>query len=137
QQRVIHLAFALVLIFLTRPTGRRRNAAPGAIDIVLAAATVVATGYLIYEDRALTMRLGVAYERDIVLGAMLVLVLLEATRRVAGTALPFLCAVSIVYAYFGPYMPRAIAHAGFTLEDIAVTLYLTTEGIFGVPLAVS
>src|SRR3546814_18846169 len=34
-------------------------------------------------------------------------------------------------------MPDAIAHAGFSLEDVAVSLYLTTEGIFSIPLTVS
>ena len=137
QQRVIHLAFALVLIFLTRPLGRRTGRGPGLADLVFVAGVLVTSAYLVYEDQALSMRLGIAYERDVVLGTVLVVVLLEATRRVAGVALPLLAALSIGYAYFGQYMPAMIAHAGFGLEDITVTLYLTTEGIFGVPLAVS
>lgn len=136
QQRVIHLAFALVLIFLIRPiAGRARR--PGIVDLVLVAGTLVTSAYLVYEDQALSMRLGIAYDRDVVLGTILVVVLLEATRRVAGIALPLLAALSIGYAYFGRHMPAMIAHAGFGIEDITVTLYLTTEGIFGVPLAVS
>lgn len=137
QQRVIHLGFALVLIFLARPVGPRDRGNPGLIDLVMVLGVVVTSAYLVYEDKALSMRLGIAYERDVVLGTILVVILLEATRRVAGLALPLLAALAIAYAYFGPYMPSMIAHGGFTLEDITVTLYLTTEGIFGVPLAVS
>lgn len=137
QQRVFHLGFALILIFLSRPFARSTEDGPGVVDLVFAAAAFLSTAYLIYEDRGLAMRLGVAYDRDIFLGTILVIILLEATRRVAGLALSILCGLSIIYAYFGPHMPRAIAHAGFDLEDITVTLYLTTEGIFGVPLAIS
>ncbi len=137
QQRVIHLAFALVLIFLTRPAGSRARGRPSLLDLMLIGGVLVTCAYLVYEDKALSMRLGIAYDHDVVLGAILVVVLLEATRRVAGVALPLLAAISIAYAYFGPYMPRMIAHAGFGVEDITVTLYLTTEGIFGVPLAIS
>src|SRR3546814_13589284 len=67
----------------------------------------------------------------------MVVVLLEAWRRVAGLPLPIIAGLSISYAFLGRYMPDAIAHAGFSLEDVAVTLYLTTEGIFSIPLTVS
>lgn len=137
QQRVIHLGFALVLIFLTRPFARPIEDGPRLADLGLAALAIITTGYLIYEDRGLAMRLGIAYDRDVVLGTILVIILLEATRRVAGLSLSILAGLSILYAYFGRSMPRPIAHAGFDLEDITVTLYLTTEGIFGVPLAIS
>ncbi|MCC7426047.1 MAG: TRAP transporter fused permease subunit [Alphaproteobacteria bacterium] len=135
QQRVIHLGFALVLIFLGRPLGARRT--PHLLDIALCILSLVPSVYLVFEDAVLDMRMGIAYQRDIVLGAILVVVLLEATRRVAGFALPLLAALSIAYAFAGQWLPNAIAHAGFTFEDVTVTLYLTTEGIFSVPLAIS
>jgi len=135
QQRVIHLGFALVLIFLTRPLGGRRR--PHALDLLLCLLAVVPSVYLVLEDAELDMRLGIAYQRDIVLGAILVLVLLEATRRVAGIALPLLGGLSILYAFAGPWLPDSVAHAGFSLRDVTVNLYLTTEGVFSVPLAIS
>lgn len=135
KQRVIHLGFALVLVFLSRPLFR----APGLrlIDVALAVLALVPSIYLVVEDHALDMRMGIAYDRDVILGTIMIVVLFEATRRVAGLALPIIAGLSIIYAYFGRQMPDAIAHAGFSLEDIAVTLYLTTEGIFSIPLTVS
>lgn len=135
QQRVIHLGFALVLIFLSRPLGRRST--PGPVDLLLIVATLAASAYLVWVDESLSLRMGIAYDRDIVLGTALIVVLLEATRRATGWALPIIAALSIVYAFAGPYLPRAIGHRGFGLEDVAVTLYLTTEGIFSIPLTVS
>lgn len=135
QQRVIHLGFALVLIFLVRPLGRRDQ--PGVIDLLFVALSIVPSVYLVIEDAVLDLRIGIAYDRDIVLGTIMVLVLLEATRRVTGIALPLLAALSIAYALFGRWAPDIIAHRGFGIDDVVVTLYLTTEGIFSVPLAIS
>jgi len=135
KQRVIHLGFALVLIFLSRPLFNAPR--PRILDITLAILALIPSVYLVVEDHALDMRMGIAYDRDIVLGTIMIVVLFEATRRAAGLALPILAGLSIIYAFFGREMPDAIAHAGFTLEDVAVTLYLTTEGIFSIPLTVS
>jgi TRAP transporter 4TM/12TM fusion protein len=135
KQRVIHLGFALVLVFLSRPLFNAPR--PRLIDVALAVLALVPSAYLVMEDHALDMRMGIAYQRDVVLGTIMVVVLFEATRRVAGLALPIIAGLSIAYAFLGRYMPDAIAHAGFSLEDVAVTLYLTTEGIFSIPLTVS
>src|SRR3546814_5239721 len=59
------------------------------------------------EDRELAMRMGIAYDRDVILGTIMVVVLLEATRRVAGLALPIIAGLSIAYAFLGRYMPDA------------------------------
>ena len=65
---------------------------------------------------------------DIVLSVTLILLVLEGTRRVLGPALPITCIAFGLYGYF------------FTrIEPIRFIdqLYLSTEGIFGQPLAVS
>ncbi|MFH1976303.1 MAG: TRAP transporter fused permease subunit [Pseudomonadota bacterium] len=43
----------------------------------------------------------------------------------------------MAYAMFGPYMPELIIHKGYSIERIATTLWLTTEGIFGLPIGVA
>jgi TRAP transporter 4TM/12TM fusion protein len=43
----------------------------------------------------------------------------------------------MLYAYFGPYMPELIIHKGYSIERITTTLWLTTEGIFGLPIGVA
>ncbi|MCD4676165.1 MAG: TRAP transporter fused permease subunit, partial [Desulfobacula sp.] len=48
-----------------------------------------------------------------------------------------ICALSIAYAMFGPYMPELIIHKGYSIERITTTLWLTTEGIFGLPIGVA
>ncbi len=74
---------------------------------------------------------------DFVMGVILTLILLEASRRVIGWALPITAACFLLYGIFGKYLPGLVRHTGFPLETIIDQLYLTTEGIFGIPLGVS
>jgi TRAP transporter 4TM/12TM fusion protein len=138
QQRVVHVAFALALTFLLRPaSGSWRKNRPSFVDIFWLVGVVTASAYLFVEDANLDARLGLASTKEMVLGSILVLALLEATRRLSGVALPIVAGLSIIYAYFGPYMPDMIAHRGFGIHDITVTLFLTTEGVYSVPTATS
>jgi len=69
-----------------------------------------------------------------IIGTLLVL---EACRRVIGWFMTGICVAAILYAYFGPYMPELIIHKGYSIERIATTLWLTTEGVFGLPIGVA
>jgi TRAP transporter 4TM/12TM fusion protein len=72
-----------------------------------------------------------------ILGALLTLLLLEAGRRSIGWAMPITAMVFIVYAYIGPRLPGLLHHAGVPTETIIDQIYMTTEGVFGIPLGVS
>ena len=74
---------------------------------------------------------------DLILGILLTLLLIEASRRAIGPALPITAGFFLAYAYVGPYLPGLLRHSGFSTEMIVDQLYLTTEGIFGMPLGVS
>ncbi|MBL0712739.1 MAG: TRAP transporter permease, partial [Desulfosarcina sp.] len=74
---------------------------------------------------------------DIFVSVVGTLLVLEACRRVIGLIMTGICVAGMLYAYLGPYMPALIIHKGYSLERIATTLWLTTEGIFGLPLGVA
>jgi TRAP transporter 4TM/12TM fusion protein len=137
QQRLIHLSFALFLAYLLSPwrkeSRRRRlllNIAPAALVLILGI-------YGVVEYEKLWERAGAPTRFDVVLGMLLVLLLLEATRRAVTPVLTILAILALVYAYFGQYFPGPFAHRGYTITRIADVMYLSTTGIFGVPLAVS
>jgi len=65
------------------------------------------------------------------------ILLLEAGRRVIGVALSVVAIVFLSYDFFGQYLPDLISHKGASLTKITSQMYLTTEGIYGVPLGVS
>jgi TRAP transporter 4TM/12TM fusion protein len=74
---------------------------------------------------------------DIAVGTAFVILVYEATRRVMGLALPIMCASFLAYGLFGQYLPDLLAHRGFGFDQVIDNLFLSTEGIFGVPTWVS
>jgi TRAP transporter 4TM/12TM fusion protein len=74
---------------------------------------------------------------DIVLGAALIALILEATRRTVGWILPAVTVFFLIYCYFGPSMPEPFDHRGFSLNRIIGQNYLTLEGIFSTPMDVA
>lgn len=139
--RSIHLLFTLVLIFSTRslterPWGRKIRWA----DLFLIAFSLLAVGYLIVNYEYVITRYPYIHplnQADMLFGIILTLLLMEGARRVIGPALPLTALVFLAYAYAGPLLPGIFHHTGFTTEAIVDQLYLTTEGIFGIPLGVS
>ncbi len=110
--RGIHMAFVLGLIFLVFSARRSGNAeAPttGPLkplgiplqDWLLAAAAAVTSLYVpwIFED--LAFRVGNPMPIDVIMGTLLVVVLLEATRRSVGLALPLIAVFLMIYALYG------------------------------------
>ena len=74
---------------------------------------------------------------DLVVGTVVVLLVLEATRRTLGLALPMLCLIFIAYGLLGPWMPGPLRHKGLTYEILIDQTVFTTEGLFGIPLGVA
>ncbi|MGE0715658.1 MAG: TRAP transporter permease [Alphaproteobacteria bacterium] len=141
QQNYIHLAFALALVYLTRPAlapGKATTATRWAIDLPLVALTVVAGVYPVVHFLDIAMRgAGDPTVLEVWLGVAMTVLVIDATRRVLGWALPILAILALGYAFLGPDLPGIFAHRGFSLERVSATLYLTTSGIGGTPLQVS
>ena len=140
-QRSIHLGAILVLTFLLRPAfrGARKDRFSVwlLLDWGLALAAIACTGYICINLTAIFERQGDWLPADLVVSVVGTLLVLEACRRVIGTFMSVICILGILYAMFGPYMPDLIIHKGYSIERIATTLWLTTEGIFGLPLGVA
>jgi TRAP transporter 4TM/12TM fusion protein len=140
-QRSIHLGAILTLVFLTRPAfaGAKKNnlSVWVVMDWMLAGLSIYCTYYICGNLSEIFDRQGDWLFQDRVVSIMGVLLVLEACRRVIGVFMTGICALSIVYAMFGPYMPELIIHKGYSIERIATTLWLTTEGIFGLPIGVA
>jgi len=130
-----HLLFGLTLIFLWYPTlpdaSGRRRALSGGIDGLFLLLSVAGVGYLFVEHDYILDRFAYVDEPrpiDYVLGIGLIVAVLEGTRRLVGLALPITAVLFLAYAYFV---------TGLDVGQIVDQMYLTTEGLFGIPLAVS
>jgi len=140
-QRSIHLGAILSLTFLLKPPfdGARKDRLNlwVVLDWILVLASIYCTYYICSNLNAIFERQGDWLTADLVVSIIGGLLVMEACRRVIGLVMTGICVTAILYAYFGPYMPELIIHKGYSLERIATTLWLTTEGIFGLPLGVA
>ncbi len=137
--RSFHLAFALALAFAMYPmfrTQRTMTTIPW-YNFLIGPAAVVGALYIFINYDALNARSGAWSPLDVGMGLMSIFLILKAARRTLGMALPVIAVIFILYDYLGQYMPDMIAHKGASINKIVGQMYLTTEGIFGVPLGVS
>jgi TRAP transporter 4TM/12TM fusion protein len=135
EQRGIHLTFALTLTFLLHPFIKGKKIT--FVDILLSALSAAAGSYLFSEADNITARMGIPNALDLIVGGVIILLLLEATRRIIGVAITLIAGVFFLYAYFGYLAPISIAHQGYSMERIISQMSLATEGIYGIPLGVS
>ena len=139
--RTSFLLLALVLTFLLYPARRASRGRVTAVDWALVALAVAALAWPIADLAAFPYRAATPTPVDLALGAITVLLVLEATRRTVGWVLPATALAFLLYAYLGPLFDlvgmSAIAHRGYPLDRLVGTLYMTLEGIFGVPLDVA
>jgi TRAP transporter 4TM/12TM fusion protein len=135
--RAIHLLFTLILIFMVYPGSKEGSRIRGFIFMGMGVAPLI---YLFYNYDYFITRYPYVHplsRADFIMGILLTLTLLEGARRSIGLAMPITAVAFIIYAYIGPYMPGLLHHAGTSTETIIDQLYMTTEGIFGIPLGVS
>jgi len=149
-QRPVHLALMATLGFLgvgvqfhqrSRKTGEldQESGPPriGPLNWVLAGLSVLACLYLASENQELVSRSGNPTPLDLVAGGVMVVLVLELARRATGWGLVTVCIMALAYAFSGPYLPGFLAHRGYGPTRIVEQLFLSTEGIWGVPLGVS
>ncbi|MBM1690771.1 TRAP transporter permease [Sulfitobacter geojensis] len=129
--RGVHVALALLLIYLTVDAKGLRNTNPRWYDIALALIAGGAALYPSFNLNYITQRflyVDPVLPMDIVVGITLVVLLLEATRRMLGPMLPITAILFMAYGLaFTNTLPTVL------LEQ----LFMTPEGIFGIPIAVS
>ncbi|MBE2241769.1 MAG: TRAP transporter permease [Burkholderiaceae bacterium] len=143
--RAIHMAFVLGLIFLVF-AGRKADVAPRAsiwrpggvplTDWLLGLAVAVSVLYIPYIFDDLAFRVGNPLMIDVAMGTVLIVALLEATRRSMGAPLPIIALVFMAYALWGPIFPGLLKHAGSSWPQLVNHLYLTSQGIYGVAIGV-
>lgn len=137
-QRSVHLAFVLALIYLLYParaTGNRHRLAW--YDVLLALGGVSVCVYIIWNYDIIVLDAGPATQMDFIFGCAAILLVLEATRRIVGLPIVIVAAVFLLYAKFGNLIPGMLGHPGFSMQRIVSHMYLTTEGLFGMPLGVA
>jgi TRAP transporter 4TM/12TM fusion protein len=135
--RPIHLCFVLLLAFLLYPARKKSRERLTAVDVLLALATVAVGIYMVANHWELAFRAGDYTTLDLIIGAVGIFLVIEATRRVVGLPIVIVALVFLLYNYFGKYIPGFMQHIGFPVDRIISHMWFTTEGIMGIPLGVS
>ena len=135
--RYAHVGFTLALSFLLFPVARRYRSRLMPWDVLLFAASLYVTWYLISGGDALADRYVFPEPLDIVVGWILIVLVLEATRRTTGWIMPAICIGFMLYAFFGAYLPSPWTHRGYDSERLIPHLTITLDGIFGSAVDVS
>ncbi|MEH6577476.1 MAG: TRAP transporter permease [Amphritea sp.] len=138
QARSIHLAFAVLLVFLSYPRSRTspHHYVP-LTDWILAFVGSAAAAYYYLQYTQISDRVGAPILMDIVVACIGVVLLLEAARRSLGPALLVIAVVFLGYSFYGNFMPEIIQHKGYSLSEVVNHQWITTEGVFGIALGVS
>ncbi|MBW2000335.1 MAG: TRAP transporter permease, partial [Deltaproteobacteria bacterium] len=144
--RAVHLGFALLIVYLNYPVFKETRLGLKFLsikdrippwDYFIAALACFSAVYIAIDYAGINSRYGAPIFRDIVIGLILLILLLEASRRVIGPALSVIAGLFCFYAFFGPYMPDVIAFKGVSLGRFMGQITMSTEGIYGIPLDVS
>ena len=135
--RGIHVMFVLFLSFLVFPSFKRFKNRIIWYDYILALLGIAVIVYMLVDFDQFIYRSVVPNSWDIFFGTLLILLVLEATRRTSGLVMPGVVVAFLVYALIGPLLPPPWTHRGYDIDRIVGHMYMTLEGIFGVPIDVS
>lgn len=139
--RAWHLGFLLILTFFLYPASNKKageRLRPTTWDIVCIIVSLVSLGHLLLSyDTFIRERSGINTTLDLILGGLAIIMLFEASRRVAGKGLTIIAALFLFYNFFGAYIPGIFGHYGFSLDRVINVMFWGGQGVFGIALGVS
>ena len=126
-EQYIGLFFALILgcLYIGVPAGpgAPRDRVPW-YDWVLAVAGMIVGLYLTLYFPQIVNTIGYVTPQRVILGSLMVILVLEALRRLSGWALVVVVLVFLGYAFVAPYMPGPLRGLASNFSDLANYLYL-------------
>lgn len=137
QVRYTHLGFAICLAYWLYPATKNSNRLKASVlDLFLCFSFLGVIFYALTNYVALQHRAGAFTSSDVYIGAIAILLVLEAGRRVVGVPIVVIAVTFTLYARFGSNLSGIFRHRGYTTSRIITHLFYTVEGIIGTPIAV-
>lgn len=136
--RSLHVAMMLVMAFFLYPASSKssRKKIPW-YDYMLGLMAASVAVYVWTDYVGFINRMGMPNTMDIIMGTMLILLVMEASRRISGWPLVILSAVFLAYGLFGQHMPSIFMHRGYTWGKLVNHAFINTEGIYGTSVNVA
>lgn len=136
----VHFFFVAMIGFLTSQMFETRTRLDGILNVILACLVGVSMMYVVIDNDEILMRLPQVDDVTLLqlgLGIIGYLTVLELTRRKLGWALPVIALVFTAYAFAGPLFSGVLYYKGVSLPRFIEQVYLTFNGFFGEPMAIS
>ena len=135
--RMVHLGFIFALGFLAYPLSEKAARWSFFLDLGLAVLGVAAIVYALSDLDQFIRRSTLPDPLDVIFGLVAIFLLLELSRRVVDNTFTLVVLAFLLYTCFGHYFPGVLSHRGYEIDRIVGHMYMTLEGIFGVPISVS
>ena len=136
--RSLHVAMIMALGFLMYPAGKSSDMTkPSVLDWILSLLSFAAPIYIWSDYMGVVQRAGNPNNTDLAMATLLVVLVLECSRRVTGNALTILSVVFIIYGLFGREFPGMFMHRGYDWASLSNHFFANTEGIYGTSVSVA
>jgi TRAP transporter 4TM/12TM fusion protein len=136
--RSLHVSMILFMTFFIYPVSRKssRKTLPW-YDIVFALLSVAVAVYVWVDYINFINRMGSPNTMDVIMGTLLIVLVLEASRRISGWPLVMLSLLFLLYGLFGRNLPGIFMHRGYDWKALVNHIFINTEGIYGTSVDVA
>lgn len=133
EHKVLHIALGLILVYLLSIQTVEGRAVPikKFFRWILLVISIVASAYILINYESISTNIGLPNQSDTIIGFILVVIVLEATRRAWGFIIPTIVLIAMLYGYFGQYMPGILYHSGLSFERLVAYASTNFQGIYG------
>lgn len=138
KHRSLHVAMMLFMTFFLYPATKNSSRKKVAwYDVIFAALSIAVALYVWIDYSNFINRMGSPNTMDIIMGTILIITVLEGSRRISGWPLVILSLIFIAYGLFGQLMPGIFTHRGYTWAKLVNHIFINTEGIYGTSVNVA
>ena len=136
--RSLHVALMLFMAFMIYPARAKSSRSKLSwIDVGFAFISLSVAAYIWIDYEGFITRMGMPNNMDVIMGTALILLVLEASRRISGWPLVILSGLFLAYGLFGQNMPSIFMHRGYTWSKLVNHIFINTEGIYGTSVSVA
>ena len=134
---LMHILFGMLLVYAIYKPGKKFKDTVPWYDVLLMLAGIGTVIYCITAERGMAYRMGSnPTTADLIAIGIILLLLLEGTRRIYGMILPTVAIVFLLYCHFGRYFSGGLGHSGYSWKK-TISYMLGYEAVFGSPMNAS
>lgn len=137
--RIIHLMLMLSIVFLNISSDiqKKENWIFHFFRIFACIISVASGIYMLTRWKEIAMSGGVTNIIDSIVGVIMLVIIIEATRRSVGNILAIIVVIFLTYPFIGSYLPGIFHARSYSLQRVASFLFASGQGIYGIPIGVS